>query len=78
MARLVLDGIPDAQLEMTITVPEADGREPNDHSRFKIALQYANTVDLDSVMRFCKAERQSSQEQEIVVSFQALSRSHYS
>jgi len=54
--------------EMLVTLPEPDGREPNDHSRFKVILQHANTVDLDSVMRFCKKEKQTTQEQETVVS----------
>jgi hypothetical protein len=54
--------------ELVVTVPEPDGREANDHSRFKVRIQHANTVDLDAVVRFCKAEKQSTQQQETVVS----------
>jgi hypothetical protein len=59
---------PNGKKDMTVTVPEDDAREPNDHSRFKITLQHANTVDLDSVSRFCQGDKQTVQEQETVVS----------
>lgn len=55
------------QRQFVVGLPE-EGRELDDRSRFKVTLKLANTVDLDSIVDFCKKEKQTTQIANTVVS----------
>jgi hypothetical protein len=50
-----------------VGLPE-EGRELDDRSRFKITLKLANTVDVQSIINFCKKDKQATQIANTVVS----------
>ncbi|KAL7419978.1 Protein argonaute [Cryptotrichosporon argae] len=61
--KLPLDS--DGKKELTVALPEP-GRELDDRSRFKVTLKVANEIDPQRFVRFCRGERQSTQELELV------------
>ncbi|KAL1411709.1 Protein argonaute [Vanrija albida] len=56
-----------------VELPEP-GREMSDKRRFNVVFQLANTIDLQSIIRFCSGDKQSTQEGNIVTTaMQAIS-----
>ncbi|KAK4686649.1 eukaryotic translation initiation factor 2C, partial [Tremellales sp. Uapishka_1] len=46
--------------EITVAIPE-DGKEATDARRFKIVIRDVNVIDLDSIVDYCKGNKQSEQ-----------------
>lgn len=66
--RLVLT----TQREVIVALKE-DGRDTDDDKRrFKVVFQHANEIDLDTIIAFCKGNKQTEQAKEMMVSFSGV------
>jgi len=56
------------QKEVIVTLREERRETDDDKRRFKVVFQYANTLDLDTIVQFCKGDRQNEVAKEMMVS----------